>query len=60
LFIPYISGLIARVWLPTSTVSAGPATVTGGDSVIVALPLFVGSKVLVAVTVTVAGAGYGV
>jgi hypothetical protein len=46
--------------LPKSTVSAGPAATAGGESVIVALPLFEVSKVLVAVTVTVAGAGYGV
>jgi hypothetical protein len=50
------------VGVPTSTVSAGPAAVAGGLSVTVALPLtFVNPDiVLVAVIVTLAGAGYGV
>lgn len=45
-----------------STVSAGPAAAAGWVRVTVVLPLMplVAPEVLVAVTVTVAGAGYGV
>jgi hypothetical protein len=43
-----------------STASAGPAAVAGALKVTVALPLTEVFCVLVAVTVTVAGAGYGV
>jgi hypothetical protein len=43
-----------------STVSAGPAVVAGGCRLTVALPLTLVSPTDVAVTVTVAGAGYGV
>ena len=44
----------------TSTASAGPFAVGGAVSVTVALPLNVGAPMLVAVTITVEGAGYGV
>jgi hypothetical protein len=55
-----MKGLMGCVGLPASTAKAGPAAVAGAARVTVALPLFVVSWVLVAVTVTVAGAGYGV
>jgi hypothetical protein len=51
---------MACVGAPTSTLKAGPAAVAGVDNAAVVLPDFVVSPTLVAVTVTVAGAGYGV
>ena len=51
---------MAWVWFPASTVSDGPAVAAGEFRVTVMLPDLVGSSVLVAVTVTVGGAGYGV
>ena len=67
-FIPYTYGLIACgfslgvVGVFTSTVSAGPVAVAGELKVTVWLPLTPVNPVmvLVAVTVTEAGAGYGV
>jgi hypothetical protein len=46
--------------VPTSTVRAGPVAVAGGFNVTTALPLLDVSCTLVAVTVTVDGAGKGV
>jgi hypothetical protein len=43
-----------------STTRAGPVAVGGAESVTVALPLIAGTTTLLAVTVTVEGAGYGV
>jgi hypothetical protein len=48
---------MAWVWLAVSTVSAGPATVAGGESGMTTAALFVGSCTLVAVMLTEAGAG---
>src|SRR5271165_673566 len=55
-----MNGLIACVLSAASTVSPGPAARGGAFRVTVALPFLVVSCVLVAVTVTLAGAGYGV
>jgi hypothetical protein len=57
-----MSGLMGLPGVPTSTASAGPLAVAGGFKVTVALPLtFVNPDiVLVAVIVTLDGAGYGV
>ncbi len=62
-FIPYTKGLMVCGFSPgvlgvfASTVNAGPTAVAGGDKVTVTLLLTVGVCVLVAVTVTDAGAG---
>src|SRR6185437_10181262 len=55
-----MKGLMGCVLYAASTVRAGPAAVAGVLRVTVTLPLMVVSDALVAVTVTVAGAGYGV
>src|SRR5689334_3688070 len=48
------------VTAPASTVRAGPVDCAGGVSATVAVPMTVVSWVLVAVTVMLEGAGYGV
>jgi hypothetical protein len=53
-------GLIALVWFPVSTVNDGPVALAARFNATVTLPLIEGVETLVAVTVTVAGAGYGV
>jgi hypothetical protein len=55
-----MSGLIACVGAPASTVSAGPAATTGIESVTFDVPDLLTSNVLVAAIVTDAGTGYGV
>ena len=55
-----MSGLIVRTTADVSTLSAGPVAAAGATKVTVALAVATLSALLVAVIVTVAGAGYGV